>query len=215
MTPLSGKTALVTSAARGIGRATGLALAKAGAQVLVHHFGDERAAQATVANIRELGGRTEKIAGDLCNPDGPHALARRVRAIVGARLDILVVNTAPVSLIADDDVFDTLFSHYVRSPYFLVQQLMPVMCKGSSIVLVSLMEPALTNSTAPAYAAARGAIDAMVTHFALALSERGIRINAVTPGTQPVDEIAEQILYLSSTCVCQATGETAGENITG
>ena len=92
MVNLSGKTALVTGASRGIGRASALALAKAGAQVLVHYGSGERAAAAVVAEIREAGGRAEKVVADLRAPDGPHALAKRVRAIVGDRLDILVAN---------------------------------------------------------------------------------------------------------------------------
>ena len=87
---LAGKTALVTGASRGIGRASALALAKAGAQVLVHYGSGEKAAAAVVEEIRDAGGRAEKVAADLRAPDGPHALANRVRAIVGNRLDIFV-----------------------------------------------------------------------------------------------------------------------------
>lgn len=201
--PLSGKTALVTDASRGIGRATSLALAKAGAQVLVHHCSDDHAAQATVAHIRAVGGHAEKIAGDLCNPDGPHVLARRVRAIVGARLDILVANTTPVYADAGDDVFDALFSFNVRTPYFLIQQLLPAMCRGSSIVVVSIESADVT----PAHAAAKGAIDAMVGHLAGVLDKRGIRINAVTPDALRPDEVVRKIVFFSSTSDRQATGE--------
>ena len=74
MLNLSGKTALVTGASRGIGRASALALAKAGAQVLVHYSTGEKAAAAVVAEIRQAGGRAEKVAVDLRAPDGPHVL---------------------------------------------------------------------------------------------------------------------------------------------
>src|SRR5258705_3839711 len=89
---LWGKTALVTGASRGIGRPSALALAQAGAQVLVHYGSGEKAAAAVVAEIRQAGGRAEKVAADLPASDGPHSLAPRVRAIVGDRLDILVAN---------------------------------------------------------------------------------------------------------------------------
>ena len=92
MSNLSGKTALVTGASRGIGRASALALAKAGAQVLVHYGSGEKAAAAVVAEIRQAGGRAEKVAADLRAPDGPHALAARVRTTVGDRLQTLSIH---------------------------------------------------------------------------------------------------------------------------
>src|SRR6202171_3450591 len=80
MTNLTGKTALVTGGSRGIGRASALALAKAGAQVLVHYGSNEKAADAVVAEIRAAGGHAEKVAADLLAPDGPHRLTQPERA---------------------------------------------------------------------------------------------------------------------------------------
>ena len=74
MSNLSGKTALVTGASRGIGRASALALAKAGAQVLVHYSSRGKEAEAVVAEIRQAGGRADKVAAVLRAPNGPHAL---------------------------------------------------------------------------------------------------------------------------------------------
>src|SRR2546422_6063425 len=141
MSNLSGKTALVTGASRGIGRASALALAKAGAQVLIHYSSSGKEAEAVVAEIRQAGGRAEKVAADLRTPNGPHALAKLVHGIVGPRLDILVANAgiAKAASIEDTTVedFDKLFAVNVRAPYFLVQQLLPVLGEGSSVILVS------------------------------------------------------------------------------
>ena len=191
MSNLSGKTALVTGASRGIGRASALALAKAGAQVLVHYNGGEKEATAVVAEIRKAGGKAEKVTADLRASDGPHALAERVRAIVGDRLDVLVASAgiAKAATIEETTVedFDALFAVNVRAPYFLVQQLLPVMCKGSSVVLLSSLAAHASVGTLSAYAATKGAIDTLVKHFASALGERGIRVNAVAPGVVPTD----------------------------
>ncbi len=191
MSNLSGKTALVTGASRGIGRASALALAKAGAQVLVHYNGGEKDATAVVAEIRESGGKAEKVTADLRASDGPHALAERVRAIVGDRLDILVASAgiSKAATIEETTVedFDALFAVNVRAPYFLLQQLLPVMCKGSSVVLLSSLAAHASVGTLSAYAATKGAIDTLVKHFAAALGERGIRVNAVAPGVVPTD----------------------------
>jgi 3-oxoacyl-[acyl-carrier protein] reductase len=191
MTNLSGKTALVTGASRGIGRASALALANAGAQVLVHYGKGEQEAAAVVAEIRKAGGKAEKVTADLRAPDGPHVLAERVRAIIGNRLDVLVANAgiSKAATIEETTVedFDNLFAVNVRAPYFLVQQLLPVLCKGSSVVLLSSLAAHASVGTLSAYAATKGAIDTLVKHFAAALGERGIRVNAVAPGVIPTD----------------------------
>jgi NAD(P)-dependent dehydrogenase (short-subunit alcohol dehydrogenase family) len=191
MTYLSGKTALVTGASRGIGRATALALAQAGAQVLVHYSNSEKEADAVVTEISKAGGRAEKVAADLRQADGPHILAKRVRAIVGDRLDILVANAGISKAASLEDTriedFDNLFAVNVRAPFFLVQQLLPALCKGSSVVLLSSLAAHASVGGLSAYAATKGAIDTLVKHFASALGERGIRVNAVAPGVVPTD----------------------------
>ena len=186
MSTLTGKTALVTGASRGIGRASALALAAAGAQVLVHYGRNAAEANAVVKQIRDDGGRAEALAADLAAPDGAHKLAAEVRRIVGARLDILVANAgvgnaAPVEAYTVED-FDTLFAVNVRAPFFLVQQLLPILGEGSSVILLSSLAAHANVGTLSAYAATKGAIDTLVKHFAAALGERGVRVNAVAPG---------------------------------
>ncbi len=191
MTKLSGKTALVTGASRGMGRATALALAKAGAQVLVHYAHGATEADAVVAEIRAAGGRADAVAVDLSAPDGAHQLAQQVRSVVGDRLDVLVANagisvggTLEATTVED---FDKMFAVNVRAPYFLVQQLLPILGKGSSIVLVSSLAAHASVGELSAYAATKGAIDTLVKHFAAALGTREIRVNAVAPGVVDTD----------------------------
>lgn len=191
MTTLSGKTALVTGASRGIGRASALALARAGAQVLVHYSSGAKEADDVVAEIRKAGGRADAVAADLSPPDGPHKLARQVRAVVGDRLDILVANAgvskaATIEEMTVED-FDRLFAVNVRAPFFLVQQLLPILGSGSSVVLLSSLAAHAAVGTLFAYGATKGAIDALVKHLAFALGERGIRVNAVAPGIVATD----------------------------
>lgn len=191
MTSLTGKTALVTGASRGIGRAIALALAKAGARVLVHFGSAEDAADSVVEAIRATGGSADKVAADLRAADGPHELARRVRALAGDRLDVLVANAgiSRAATIEETTVedFEDLFAVNVRAPYFLVQQLLPMFGEGSSIVLLSSLAARSTVNNLSAYAATKGAIDTLVRHFAFALGERGIRVNAIAPGVVETD----------------------------
>jgi len=186
MTSSNGKTALVTGASRGIGRAAAIALAAAGARTLVHYGRGADEAQAVVDEIRAVGGHAEAVGADLADPQGPHDLAEKVRAIVGDRLDILVANagisraaTIEDSTIAD---FDAQFAVNVRAPFFLVQQLLPILGAGSSIVFTSSLAARAAVGNLSAYAATKGAIDTIVVHFAALLGPRGIRVNAVAPG---------------------------------
>ena len=188
---LSGKTALVTGGSRGIGRAAALALGRAGAQVLVHYGRAAKEAEEVAVQVRAAGGRADVVTADLSAPDGPHKLAKQVRAIVGDRLDILVANagiskaaTIEETTVAD---FDELFAVNVRAPFFIVQQLLPILAEGSSIVFVSSLAAHSAVSNLSAYSATKGAIDTIVKHFAFALGPRGIRVNAVAPGIVATD----------------------------
>ena len=138
---LSGKTALVTGASRGIGRATALALASRDAYVLVHYRSGSAEAEKVVAAIHRNGGKAETTCADLSRADGPHALAAQVRKTIGTRLDILVANAGTYKAASIEDTtlndFDELFAVNVRAPFFLVQQLTPAMGSGGSIVLIS------------------------------------------------------------------------------
>jgi 3-oxoacyl-[acyl-carrier protein] reductase len=133
-----------------------------GAQVLVHYSTGEGEARAVVAEISKAGGRAGAVSADFSAPDGAHKLAKQVRAIVGDRLDVLVANagiskSATIEETTVED-FDRLFAVNVRAPFFLVQQLLPILGKGSSIVLVSSLAANAAVGTVAAYAATKGAI---------------------------------------------------------
>ena len=168
-----------------------MALAAAGAQVLANYGRGATEADGVVAEIRKAGGRGDAVAADLAAADGPHKLAKLTRNTVGDRLDILVANAAISKSATIEDTtiedFDRLFAVNVRAPFFLVQQLLPFLSKGSSIVLVASLAARGVVGTIPAYAATKGAIDTLVKHFASLLGARGIRVNAVAPGVVETD----------------------------
>jgi NAD(P)-dependent dehydrogenase (short-subunit alcohol dehydrogenase family) len=191
MSNCSGKTALVTGASRGIGRAAALELAKSGAQVLVHYGRGAKEARAVVEEIRAAGGKAEAVGADLGAPNGPLELAKKVRDIVGDRLDILVANAgiSKAATIEETTIedFDQLFAVNVRAPFFLVQQLLPILGEGSSVIFTTSLAARAAVGNISAYAATKGAVDTLVTHFAALLGPRGIRVNAVAPGVVATD----------------------------
>src|SRR5712675_396011 len=198
MASLTNKTALVTGASRGIGRATASALADAGARVLVHYGRSAQDAESLVAGIRSKGGRAQAIQADLGTPDGASLLAKEVRSIIGERLDVLVSNAgiSKAATIRDHMVedFDNLFATNVRSPFFLVQQLLPLLGEGSNIIVISSIgahavvgNPGLDNPSLLAYAATKGALETLVKNWAAILGPKGIRVNAVAPGVIDTD----------------------------
>src|ERR1700751_2190288 len=166
MLTLTGKTALVTGASRGMGRASALALATAGAQVLVNYGRGAKEADGVVAEIRKAGGRADAIAMDLAAADGLHKLATQARSIIGARLDILVANAGISKAATIEETtledFDKLFAVNVRAPFFLVQQLLPILKEGSSVIFTSSLAAHAAVGDLSAYAATKGAIDAVV-----------------------------------------------------
>jgi 3-oxoacyl-[acyl-carrier protein] reductase len=194
MTGLANKSALVTGASRGIGRATAQALARAGAHVIAHYGSSKAGADALVAEIRAAGGRADAVQADLSLPQGATTLARQVRAIAGDRLDIFVSNAGvtKAAKIEDHtlDDFERLFATNVRSAFFLVKELLPLFGEGSSIIVLSSLaahrvpgnpgEPSAPSL--PAYAATKGALETLVKHWAALLGPRGIRVNSVAPG---------------------------------
>ena len=198
MTTLQGKTALVTGASRGIGRATAAALARAGAHVLVHYGRSKQEAESLVSEIQSKGGRANAVGADLGTPEGATLLAKEVRLIVGERLDVLVLNAGitKAATIKDHTVedFDNLFATNVRGPFFIVQQLLPLLGDGSNIILTSSLGARFVVGAADlerpsilAYAATKGAIETLVKNWAAILGPRGIRVNAVAPGVIDTD----------------------------
>jgi NAD(P)-dependent dehydrogenase (short-subunit alcohol dehydrogenase family) len=164
----------------------------------VHYGRSARDAESLVVCIRSKGGRADTIRADLGTPDGPTLLAKDVRSIVGDRLDILVSNAGitKAATINDHTVedFDNLFATNVRSPFLLVQQLLPILGEGSNIIVISsavartvVGKPGVDNPSILAYAATKGAIETLVRNWAAILGPRGIRVNAVAPGVIDTD----------------------------
>lgn len=166
-------------------------LQRGGAKVLVHYAKSVQEPNEVVDTIRNMGARADAVSADLSAPDGPFKLAEQVRNLVKDRLDILIANAGVAkggaigqTTIAD---FDQLFSVNVKAPFFVLQQLLPLLPEGSSVIFVSSLVAHEVVGVLSAYAATKGAINTMVKHFAAEFGGRGVRVNAAAPGVVATD----------------------------
>ncbi|MEV8636607.1 SDR family oxidoreductase [Streptosporangium sp. NPDC051023] len=187
MGDLTGRTALVTGASRGIGRAIAARLAAKGAVVIVHFGTDKDGATATVGEIERNGGTALAVEAKLGVDDDVETLFAGVEAgLAGRPLDILVNNAAaapagPLGVTTRTE-FDHLFAVNVRAPYFIIQQALPLLRDGGRIVTISSVATRMANPAQTSFAMTKGAVETMSMTLANELGVRGITVNAVAPG---------------------------------
>jgi len=192
MTPspeFTGKTALVTGASRGIGAATAIALAQAGVPKVVVHYGAfEDGARRTLAAVRGAGAEGEILGGNLATTDGIRNL---VAALRDRDIDILVNNAGHLvqraSLVEmGEDLYDEIMNLNARSLWFISQAVAPAMIRKGAGVIVNVSSIAARHGGGPGatvYAASKAAVAAMTKGMAKELAPKGIRVNAISPGT--------------------------------
>ncbi|MFD9831925.1 SDR family oxidoreductase [[Kitasatospora] papulosa] len=187
MGDLTGRTALVTGASRGIGQTIAARLAAEGATVVVHFGTDESGAAATVEAVERVGGSAFSVRAELGVDGDVETLFAGVEAgLAGRPLDILVNNAAaapagPLGVTTRAE-FDHLFAVNVRAPYFIIERALPLLSEGARIVSVSSVATRMANSTQTSFAMTKGAIETMTKTIAVQLGPRRITVNAVAPG---------------------------------
>ncbi|MEU9321300.1 SDR family oxidoreductase [Streptomyces sp. NPDC048295] len=187
MSDLTGRTALVTGASRGIGAEIATRLAADGAAVVAHFGTDESGATATVERIERAGGTALAVRAELGVDDDVETLFAGVEAgLAGRPLDILVNNAAaapagPLGATTRAE-FDHLFAVNVRAPYFIVRRALPMMRDGGRVITISSVATRMANTTQTSFAMTKGAVETMSMTLANELGPRGITVNAVAPG---------------------------------
>ena len=193
---LAGKTALVTGGSRGIGRGLALGLAQAGADVVILFRQAAEAADAVVAQIRELGRRGFAVQHDIADIQGIPAVVGAVHDEVGA-IDILV-NNAGVAFLepfhrVSQKSWDTTMNVNVKGPFFLAQEVARGMIergRGGRIINISSTNGLQAEAHLAPYNASKGALEMLTKSLAIDLSPYKITVNSVAPGLIET-EIAE------------------------
>jgi NAD(P)-dependent dehydrogenase (short-subunit alcohol dehydrogenase family) len=193
--PLANKTALVTGASRGIGRAIARRLASDGAHVFVHYNRSVAEAEELVAEIESTGGSAEAVAANLEDVQSVNRLIAEVKSRLGDRkLDILVNNAGILDFqnLGDTDVtaLDRLLAVNVRAPYQVTSGLVSTLADDARVLFTSSIVAKTVIGGATAYALTKGAIDTLTRYLAAELGERGIRVNAIAPGAIDTDMAA-------------------------
>ena len=184
---LNGKTAVVTGGARDIGRSISLALAEAGAAVVVNYNASREAAESVVEDILRRGGRALAVGADVTKQAGARGLiAESVKAF--GKIDVLVNNAG--GMIArkkldemDEAFWDQVITLNLKSVFLVTQAALPHMADGGAIVnLSSLAARDGGGGGAVAYSTAKGGVLTMTRGLSKELAPRKIRVNCVSPG---------------------------------
>lgn len=185
-----GKNALITGSSRGIGRGIALKLANEGARVAVHYYQNRKAAEITLQKIREVGSDGLIVQADVCQPDQLRRMFEQVRAEFGS-LDVFVSNARPEApafyqgpMEITLDKWDAAVDSQAKAFLVCVREAAPLMKAGGRIVAITFAPGGRFGSWQPwvAMGAAKAAMEVLVRYFAVALADRGITVNSISPG---------------------------------
>jgi NAD(P)-dependent dehydrogenase (short-subunit alcohol dehydrogenase family) len=181
MNRLEGKTVLITGGSSGIGLATARLFRDEGARVAVTGRNTESLAQAQ----DELGGGALVIRSDAGSVAEIESLMSQVKASFG-KLDVLFINAgiakaAPIEYVSETQ-FDDIMGINVKGVFFTIQKALPLFGEGASVIVTTSIANQLGSPNFSVYGASKAALRSLVRSLGLELVERGVRINAISPG---------------------------------
>lgn len=187
---LQGKKILVTGGTRGLGRAISLQLARAGASVLANFVRDAASAESLVAEAAAEGMVVTTVRADLASPKGLDETMAAVEATFGRLSGFIHCAATGVHKPLEElslRHLDWTFNLNVRAFFELVRRLQPLLDPGASVIGISSEGAARAVPQYTLVGSSKGALEAMVRHLAVELAPRGIRVNALAPGTLQTD----------------------------
>lgn len=175
------KTALVTGGTNGMGFATAQQFVNEGGRVIITGRSEETVNKA----LTRLGDEASGIVSDAGSMKDLMNLQQEVKKYTDT-IDVLFVNAGygkffPIEYV-DEQHFDELFNVLVKGSFFTVQHMLPLMEKGSSVIFNTSVATEVAMPNFSIYSAAKSAVQSFIKTFAVELTERGIRVNGVSPG---------------------------------
>jgi len=201
---LAGRTALVTGAATGIGRAIALAFAQAGAAVVVNHLGRSEQAQALVQEIHHLGGQAWALEADVSQSADVSRLATQVQQLCGGGLDVLVNNAGIIQekpfLQTTEADWDQMLGVDLKSVFLTSRAFLPAMLarQGGVIINIASDLALLGRAQFAPYCAAKAGVIGLTRSLAREFAPQ-VRINAIAPG--PVATAMVSLEAMSQTAI--------------
>ena len=198
---LTGKTALVTGATRGIGRATALKFAEEGANVAFTYRSQHEAAQTLVAEIESFGVQAKAYASDAASFEDAHNVVEDVKAVFG-RIDILVNNAGitkdGLMMRMDEAQWDAVIDTNLKSAFNFIHACTPIMARQrcGSIINMSSVVGISGNAGQCNYSASKAGLIGLAKSIAKEMGPRGIRANCIAPGfiaTDMTEAIPENV----------------------
>ena len=193
MIDLSGRVALVTGASRGIGRATAIRLAQAGADVIVNYVSSQSGAKEVASSIAQLGRRAATVKADMSEPEDIVSMFEFIRSEFG-QLDVLVSNAASGGfrslLDAKPSHFEATMNTNVRALMLLTQAAVPLMQHAGPRKKIVALSSHGSHRALPAYGligASKAALESLVRHLALEIGNQGINVNVLLAGLVETD----------------------------
>jgi len=195
MHSLRGKTALVTGGSRGIGRAIALGLASHGASVVIGYLNNEARAREVVKTISDAGGKAEAIQADLSRPAEVTRLFEEADRTQGA-LDIVVASAADIVVkpLADctEADYERIFSTNTKGVFFTLKEAARRLSDGGRIIVCSTGGTKMFFPGQSLYLGSKGAVEQFVRCLSWELGERGITVNAISPGPTETDMMQDR-----------------------